>query len=44
MYGEELALRDFRFLREQRRFASVEELLVQIRADAGAVPYPSFAS
>jgi riboflavin kinase/FMN adenylyltransferase len=44
MYGEELALRDFRFLREQRRFASVEELLVQIRADADAVPYPSFAS
>ncbi len=44
LYGEELALRDFRFLREQRRFASVEELLVQIRADAQAVPFPSFSS
>jgi riboflavin kinase/FMN adenylyltransferase len=43
LYGEELALRDFRFLREQRRFASVEELLVQIRADADAVPYPTFS-
>jgi FAD synthase len=29
-------------LREQRRFASVEELLEQIRADAAAVPFPSF--
>jgi riboflavin kinase/FMN adenylyltransferase len=43
LYGEELALRDFRFLREQRRFASVEELLVQIHADADAVPYPTFS-
>ncbi len=44
MYGEELALRDFRFLREQRRFASVDELLAQMRSDAGAVPFPSFTS
>jgi riboflavin kinase/FMN adenylyltransferase len=43
MYGEELVLRDFRFLREQRRFASVDELLAQIRADAAAVPFPSFS-
>jgi riboflavin kinase/FMN adenylyltransferase len=43
LYGEELALRDFRFLREQRRFASVDELLAQIRADAAAVPFPSFS-
>ncbi len=43
LYGEELVLRDFRFLREQKRFASVEELLDQIRADAAAVPFPSFS-
>ncbi len=43
MYGEELALRDFRFLREQRKFASIDELLDQIRADAAAVPFPSFS-
>ncbi len=42
MYGEELALRDFRFLREQRRFGSVEELLEQMRADSSAVAFPSF--
>ena len=43
LYGEELTLRDFRFVREQRRFASVDELLDQIRADAAAVPFPSFS-
>ena len=43
LYGEELAVRDFRFLREQRRFASVGELLEQIRTDAQAVPFPSFS-
>jgi riboflavin kinase/FMN adenylyltransferase len=43
LYGEELILRDFRFLREQKRFASVDELLDQIRADAAAVPFPSFS-
>jgi len=43
LYGEELILRDFRFLREQKRFASVDELLEQIRADAAAVPFPSYS-
>ena len=43
VYGEELALRDFRFIREQRTFASVDELLVQMRDDASHAPYPSFA-
>ena len=43
LYGEELVLRDFRFLREQRRFASVGELLEQIRADAESVPFPTFS-
>ena len=42
IYGEELALREMRFLREQLRFDSVEALLAQMRADAAAVPYPSF--
>ena len=43
VYGQELALRDFRFVREQRKFDSVEELLVQMRDDASHAPYPSFA-
>lgn len=44
LYGEELALRDFRFVRPQKRFASVEELLAQMREDTRAVAYPSFVS
>ncbi len=43
MYGEELALRDFRFVREQKRFDSVEALLAQMALDAGAVSFPSFS-
>ena len=42
VYGEELRLRDFRFVREQRKFDSVDELLVQMRDDASNAPYPSF--
>lgn len=42
IYGEELALRDLRFLREQRRFDSPEALLAQMRADVASVPYPTF--
>jgi riboflavin kinase/FMN adenylyltransferase len=42
IYGEEVTLRRFRFLREQRKFASVEELLDQMRADATHVRFPSF--
>ncbi len=42
IYGEELALREFRFIREQRRFASVDELLAQMREDATHVAFPSF--
>jgi riboflavin kinase/FMN adenylyltransferase len=44
VYGEEVSLRDFRFIREQRRFASVDELLVQMREDAAHVRFPSFIS
>ena len=40
LYGEELALRDFRFVRAQRRFDSVEELVEQMRADAATVRFP----
>lgn len=43
LYGEELALRDFRWVREQKRFDSVEELLVQMELDAAAVTFPSFS-
>ena len=42
IYGEELTLRDFRFLREQRAFASPEELRAQMREDATHVRFPSF--
>ena len=42
IYGEELTLREFRFVREQRRFASAEELLDQMRDDATHVAFPSF--
>lgn len=43
LYGEELALRDFRFVREQMRFDSVEALLAQMELDAKAVTFPSFS-
>jgi riboflavin kinase/FMN adenylyltransferase len=43
LYGEELALRDFRYVREQKRFDSVEALLAQMHLDAAAVSFPSFS-
>ncbi len=42
IYGHELALRDLCFVREQRKFASSDELLSQMEDDARAVPYPAF--
>lgn len=42
IYGCELALRDFRFVRDQRAFASADELAAQMRSDAEAVAYPSY--
>jgi len=42
IYGKEIALRDLRFVREQVRFGSAEELLAQMREDARAVAYPSY--
>ena len=44
IYGEELTLRDFTFIREQRRFESVEALLHQMADDATHVRYPSFST
>jgi riboflavin kinase/FMN adenylyltransferase len=41
MYGEELVLRDFRFVRAQRKFDSVDELVAQMHDDAATVRFPS---
>jgi riboflavin kinase/FMN adenylyltransferase len=43
IYGRELQLRDLRFVREQRRFASVADLVEQMEDDLRAVAYPSYA-
>ncbi len=43
IYGEELSVRDFRFLRDQRAFASAEELSKQMHEDATHVAFPSFS-
>ncbi len=42
IYGEELAVRDLRFVRAQQRFASPEELREQMEQDVVAVAYPSY--
>jgi riboflavin kinase/FMN adenylyltransferase len=42
IYGQELTLRDFRFIREQRKFESAQELLAAMREDATHVRFPSF--
>ncbi|MBV8147642.1 MAG: riboflavin biosynthesis protein RibF [Candidatus Eremiobacteraeota bacterium] len=42
IYGRELALRDFRFVRDQARFSSVEELVEQMRGDCESVAFPSY--
>jgi len=42
IYGEELQLRDFRFVRAQQRFASVDELVAQMLRDATHARFPSF--
>ncbi len=42
IYGNEVALRDLRFVREQRRFDSVDELLARMNEDLHAVAYPSY--
>lgn len=42
IYGHDLAVRDLRYVREQRVFASVDELVVQMRTDLAAVAYPVY--
>ena len=42
VYGREMALRELRFVRDQARFGSVEELMAQMRRDLQAVAYPSY--
>ena len=42
IYGEELAVRDLRFVREQQRFDTVDELLAQMNEDLRAIAYPSY--
>lgn len=41
LYGEELALRNFRFVRAQRRFDSADALIAQMREDAATVKFPT---
>jgi riboflavin kinase / FMN adenylyltransferase len=42
IYGRELALRDLRYVREQRLFPEVGELIAQMRHDLAAIGYPSY--
>jgi riboflavin kinase/FMN adenylyltransferase len=42
MYGEDVMLRDFTFIREQRTFGSIDDLLVQMRDDATHARFPTF--
>ncbi len=43
IYGRELAVRDLRFVRGQLVFASIDELMAQMRNDLAAVPYPTYS-
>ncbi|MBV8373113.1 MAG: hypothetical protein JOY69_07610, partial [Candidatus Eremiobacteraeota bacterium] len=42
IYGRELALRDFRYVREQKLFDGVDELIAQMQRDLDAVAFPSY--
>lgn len=42
IYGRELSLRDLRFVREQRLFPSVGELIAQMERDVAAVGFPAY--
>ena len=42
IYGRELALREFRFVRDQRLFPDVGELMEQMLQDRQAVGYPTY--
>jgi riboflavin kinase / FMN adenylyltransferase len=41
LYGEELSLRNFRFVRAQQKFTSIDELMAQMHDDAATVKFPS---
>jgi riboflavin kinase/FMN adenylyltransferase len=43
IYGDMLSLREFRFVRAQRRFESAGDLAEQIREDATHVRFPTFS-
>lgn len=42
IYGQELVLRDLRYVRKQHVFASIDELTAQMRNDLAAVAYPVY--
>jgi riboflavin kinase/FMN adenylyltransferase len=42
IYGRELWIRDLRYVREQRSFPDVAELVEQMQRDVAAVGYPSY--
>jgi riboflavin kinase / FMN adenylyltransferase len=42
IYGRELALRDLRYVREQRLFAQVSELVAQMQHDLQTIGFPSY--
>jgi riboflavin kinase/FMN adenylyltransferase len=42
VYGREIALRDLRYVRDQRTFAGVDELVEQMHRDREAVAYPAY--
>ncbi len=43
-YGREIALRDFRFVRDQMTFPDVQSLMAMMQRDREAVAYPNFSS
>lgn len=42
IYGRELSLRDLRYVREQRLFGDVSELVAQMQRDLLAIGYPAY--
>ncbi|HEY5425206.1 MAG TPA: riboflavin biosynthesis protein RibF [Candidatus Tumulicola sp.] len=42
IYGRELALRDFRYVRDQKLFATVDELIDQMQHDSEVIAFPSY--
>ncbi len=42
IYGQELALRDLRFVREQEQFSGPQALQAKMREDLSAVAYPAY--